>query len=448
MSSPLSDTILTVGEFTSNLKEILESCFRFIHISGEISNLRTPLSGHSYFTLKDSEAQLQAVLFKRQKRFVDIQLENGQKVICFGRISVYEPRGNYQLIVDSVEVNGSGQLQQDFERLKKKLFSRGYFDEARKIKIPVAPQKIAVISSPSGAAFIDFLKTIRLRGTSAHIELLPVPVQGDEAAGKIAAAINTLNTLNRHDVIVLIRGGGSLEDLWAFNEEVVADAIFNTRLPVVTGIGHEIDFTIADFCADWRCSTPTAAAELLTPDSRHSKERLRTCKVRLCNRINEQLNSATQNLKLQIRDLHRFTYAVDECSHRLEMSHALLTQAIDTVISEREDQHVELHHRLMLSAPLNRIEKKHNNLAATLGKMFTAMDHQISSREKEIAGTAALLNGVSPLATLLRGYSITRTMPKKGEQEIIRNSTSVQCGEQIEVLLHEGRLECEVKKIE
>ncbi|MBM9520649.1 exodeoxyribonuclease VII large subunit [Desulforhopalus vacuolatus] len=448
MSSTSSDTILTVGQFTSNLKEILESLFRFVHISGEISNLRTPLSGHSYFTLKDSEAQLQAVLFKRQKRFVDLQLEDGQKVICFGRISVYEPRGNYQLIVDSIEVNGSGQLQQDFEKLKKKLLSRGYFDDARKLKIPVAPQRIAVISSPAGAAFIDFLKTIRLRGTSAHIELLPVPVQGNEAAGKIAAAINTLNTLNRHDIIVLIRGGGSLEDLWAFNEEVVADAIFNTRLPVVTGIGHEIDFTIADFCADWRCSTPTAAAELLTPDRRHNKERLRTCKVRLCNRITEQLNTARQNLKLQTRDLHRFTYTVDECSHRLEMSHALLTQAIDTVIGEREDRHVELYHRLMLSAPLNRIEKKRNNLDWALGKIFTTMNQQLASREKNIAGTAALLHGVSPLATLLRGYSITRTIPKKGEKEIVRNSASVQCGEQIEVLLHEGRLECEVKKIE
>ncbi len=266
MPPPSPQQILPVSEFTRRLKQFYDSTWQFVRISGEISNLKTAFSGHSYFGLKEGGAQLQAVLFKQKKRFVDVELRDGQDVICFGRVTVYEPRGSYQMVVDSVELNGMGELQRQFELLKKKLAARGCFDDTHKRPIPTAPARIAVVSSPEAAAFTDFVQTLKLRGSTARIQLLPVPVQGKEAARKIAAAIDVLAETACHDVIVLLRGGGSLEDLQAFNEECVADSIFDATLPVVTGIGHEVDFTIADLCADRRCSTPTAAAEQLSPD--------------------------------------------------------------------------------------------------------------------------------------------------------------------------------------
>ncbi|RPH38632.1 MAG: exodeoxyribonuclease VII large subunit, partial [Desulfobulbaceae bacterium] len=267
MSPEFNQEILTVSQATQSIKYLLEDSFRFIHVRGEISNLKIPYSGHQYFILKDSSAQLRAVLFKTQERYLSRPLADGQQVLCHGRISVYEQRGEYQLIIDIVENLGSGELQIKFEKLKKKLADEGLFAGSRKKPLPPFPEKIILLTSPSGAAVHDFLTVWHNRRSSVAIQILPVRVQGKGAGEEIAAALDLANNKLTADMIVLCRGGGSIEDLWAFNEECVARAIARSAIPVVTGIGHEIDFTIADFCADLRAPTPTGAAERIIPDT-------------------------------------------------------------------------------------------------------------------------------------------------------------------------------------
>ncbi|WP_457576291.1 exodeoxyribonuclease VII large subunit, partial [Desulfomarina sp.] len=280
-----SPTVLTVTELTSSIKTLLEGEYRFIRIKGEVSNLRVPFSGHSYFSLKDSHSQIRAVLFKNQKRFVSHSLEDGQQIICFGRISVYEPRGDYQIIIDSIEHLGTGHLQIEFEKLKTRLASEGLFSHDIKKKIPTLPFKIIIISSPTGAALQDFLKIYSSRNFPACLQILPVRVQGEQAAKEIASAIESANRIKDADILILCRGGGSIEDLWAFNEELTARAIYRSKIPVVTGIGHETDFTIADFCADLRCPTPTGAATAILPDGGELCKILKLLKRRMGFRI-------------------------------------------------------------------------------------------------------------------------------------------------------------------
>jgi exodeoxyribonuclease VII large subunit len=257
-----SPRILTVTELTKSIRGILETEFPFVTVTGEISNLRQPYSGHLYFTLKDENSQLKAVLFKTQQKYLRELPEEGQEVICRGRISVYEPRGEYQLIIDFVERLGTGELQIAFENLKLKLAQEGLFAQEAKKEIPQFPSRVALVTSPEGAALYDFLKVALQRFPSQPIEIYPVRVQGKEAAPEICEALAVLNRLKRSNVIVLCRGGGSIEDLWPFNEESVARAIFQSAIPVVSAIGHEIDFTIADFVADLRVPTPTSKFSL------------------------------------------------------------------------------------------------------------------------------------------------------------------------------------------
>ena len=255
--------ILTVTELTRSIRGILETEFPFITVSGEISNLRQPYSGHVYLTLKDENSQIKAVLFKLQQKYLRELPADGQKVICRGRISVYEPRGEYQLIIDYLERLGTGELQVAFGMLKQKLADEGLFDPVTKKEIPRFPARIALVTSPEGAALHDFLKVALERYPSQPIEIFPVRVQGKEAATEITNALVQLNQLQRSEVIVLCRGGGSIEDLWPFNEESVARAIYASHIPVVSAVGHEIDYTIADFVADLRAPTPSAAAETI-----------------------------------------------------------------------------------------------------------------------------------------------------------------------------------------
>ncbi|HBT97123.1 MAG TPA: exodeoxyribonuclease VII large subunit, partial [Desulfobulbaceae bacterium] len=253
--------IQTVSQLTAALKFLVERQYSFIAVRGEISNLRLPASGHQYFTLKDAGAQLRAVLLKPQARYLAAPLRDGGQVICRGRVTVYEPRGDYQLLVDSVEADGEGELRLKFDTLKAKLTAEGLFAEERKRPLPAFPEKIVIITSATGAALHDFLTIWRRRRSNVHVVIYPSAVQGKNAALELATALERVNSEIGGDIIVLCRGGGSLEDLSAFNEEILARAIVRSQIPVVTGVGHEIDFTIADFCADWRAPTPTGAAE-------------------------------------------------------------------------------------------------------------------------------------------------------------------------------------------
>src|SRR3989339_768607 len=260
-----SEQIQTVSELTQSIRGVLEISFPFVTVMGEISNLRCPYSGHLYFTLKDDTAQIKAVLFKPQQRYLACTPKDGMKVVCRGRISLYEARGEYQLIVDSLAEKGAGALQLAFDLLKRKLAAEGFFGEERKRPLPLLPEKIALITSPSGAAVHDFLSMAENRFAAVPIEIIPVRVQGSGAMEDIIEAITLCNDRGQNDVIVICRGGGSLEDLWTFNEERLARAIAGSQIPIVSAIGHEIDFTIADLVADYRAPTPTAAAEAVVP---------------------------------------------------------------------------------------------------------------------------------------------------------------------------------------
>lgn len=442
-----TEAILTVTQLTRSIKNILESEFRFVRISGEISNFKMPYSGHSYFTLKDSSAQIRAVLFKQQKRFVNLSLQDGQEVVCFGRIAVYEPRGEYQLIVDSVELFGTGRLQKEFEQLKIRLAEKGYFAEEFKKKLPSYPNKIVIISSPTGAAIQDFLKIVKIRESPIYIQILPVRVQGKEAAGEIAKAIQMANTLGDVDIIVLCRGGGSLEDLWAFNEEIVAEAIHRSVVPVVTGIGHEIDFTIADFCADFRCPTPTGVAEKLVPDTHALRQHLATLQNGLLNRVHRKMLFLEQRLRHNIRMLGNMKNIFRDSELRLQLSKSYLVQATTKNLVERENKLNSCIRRLQAQAPSGRIELQERHLFFLTTQLQNHIHRILERKQMVLAKQATLLNSVSPLATLGRGYSIVRKFNTVDESyQVITRSADTKIGDEVNILLHEGQLDCIVKQ--
>ena len=279
--------IFSVSELTGTIKRMLEGRFPFVHVAGEISNLRQPGSGHLYFTLKDDRAQIKAVLFKMQQRYLEKPPKNGQMVICRGRLSVYEPRGDYQLIVDALDLHGAGELQIAFEQLKRKLAEEGIFDQSVKKELPPLPRHITLVTSPTGAAVHDFIRIAQNRFPQARISVYPVAVQGDTAAKEIRQAIIDINDHLDTDIIVLCRGGGSIEDLWAFNDEQLARAIYASVVPVVSAVGHEVDVTIADFAADLRAPTPSGAAEMILPDSSGLADRI----AGLARRISHSMQS-------------------------------------------------------------------------------------------------------------------------------------------------------------
>jgi exodeoxyribonuclease VII large subunit len=447
MNTTHTDAILTVSQLTRSIKNILESDFRFIRISGEISNFKMVYSGHSYFTLKDGSAQIRAVLFKQQKRFVDLALKDGQDVVCFGRITVYEPRGEYQIIVDSVELFGTGRLQKEFEQLKTRLSEKGYFAAEAKKALPPYPEKIVVISSPTGAAIHDFLKIVKLRNSPVQIQIIPVRVQGKDAAGEIADAIRTANNLPDVDIIVLCRGGGSLEDLWAFNEQVVAEAIHSSILPIVTGIGHEVDFTIADFCADFRCPTPTGVAEKLVPDTHALRQHLASLQNGLLNRVCRKLSFMEQRLRHSIRMLGNMKSVFKDSEFRLQLSKSYLLQATTKNILSRENRLRSCIRRLQSQAPSSRIELQQRHLHFLVTQLQNHIQRILERKQMVLAEQATLLNSVSPLATLGRGYSIVRKFDKKDESyRVITSSTDANVGDKINILLHEGQLDCIVKR--
>lgn len=439
------DDLLTVSQLTRTIKTLLESRLRFVKITGEISNLRTPFSGHSYFTLKDSSAQIRVVLFKQQKRFCDLDLDDGQEVICFGRITVYEPRGEYQLVVDSIELFGIGRLQIRFDQLKKKLSARGFFDFSRKKTIPPYAQKICVISSPTGAAIQDFLKIVRDRKSPVTIQILPVRVQGQGAAGEIAKAVDTANMLSHIDAVVLCRGGGSLEDLWAFNEEVVAEAIHRSTVPVITGIGHEIDFTIADFCADHRCPTPTAVAETLVPDARILAEKISAQVGLLSAALTRKIEHLGQQLRHSIKLLGDMEPIFKNAVFRLQLSTSYLFGAVNKQLAAKDRLLQLCVARLEAQAPTARIALQKKHVQLLKNQLCSNMRRIVENKQSQLGHQATLLNSVSPLATLGRGYSIVRKFDrKKMDYRVISNSAETEPGDELNILLNRGEIDCVV----
>ncbi len=447
MHSLSQQTILTVSQLTKNIKTTLEGRYRFVKVRGEISNMRTPSSGHSYFTLKDNNSQIRAVLFKQQKRFITTDLRDGQQVICFGRVTVYEPRGDYQLILDSIEPEGKGQLQQKFEDLKKELHAKGYFDSEIKKNLPFFPKKIAVITSPTGAAIQDFLKIVRNRQAAVTIQIFPVRVQGNLAAGEIAHALNTLNRQNVHDLILLCRGGGSIEDLWAFNEVAVAEAVYASKIPVVSAVGHEIDFTIADFCADHRSPTPTAAAEELLPDTVFLRQRIDELSRKLELIIKNITRFSEQKLTHNIRLLGKVNTVLKETEFRLSLAESSLFGGIERHIISRKQRLSRATDIFYSLSPQRKINDQQRHLAHLKKMLQIFISRIVDQKETAFQSNAAILHSVSPLATLERGYSIAKKITAGGKAEkIITDSAHVTPGDDIQILLHRGQITCEVKE--
>lgn len=439
--------IFTVTEISRSIQGLLEINFPFVSVAGEISNLRQPLSGHVYFTLKDKNAQIRSVIFKPQLRYLAAdKIMAGEHVICRGRISVYEPRGEYQLVVDHLEAQGSGTLQLAFESLKRQLASEGLFDEARKKKLPLLPNRVALITAAGGAALFDFLKIAAQRSPGTPLEIFPVRVQGPNAATEIIEALEILNKRKTSDVIVLTRGGGSLEDLWTFNEEGVARAIHASSIPVISAIGHEVDFTIADFVADLRAPTPTAAAEMCIPDRHKILTQVSTHRRRISERIARLIKEHQRLVLLQLRILGNPRSMLTHFLLRVDTAQTTLLHHLVNTLHTRRISLKKTERRLHESNPAQRLAYNKKWSLELKRQLAVQLRSGLDRKRASLKRTLCLLESVNPQNVLRRGYAIVRTTGQGGG-EIIRSSLQTDRGQNIAVLLGDGELGCEVKEI-
>ena len=438
--------ILTVSKLNQQVKMLLEEKFPFVWVKGEISNFRVPASGHFYFTLKDAKSQINAVFFRAQNRFLRFLPEAGMQVICQARLSVYEPRGEYQIIVEVMEPLGVGELQLAFEALKRKLDAEGLFDPARKKILPLCPQNICLITSKNGAAIRDILKVLQRSPYPVTVTLFPVAVQGNEARIEIAQAIESANMLTwRHewDVMIVGRGGGSLEDLWSFNEEIVARAISGSSIPVISAVGHEIDFTIADMAADLRMPTPTGAAEWVVKRLEQFHRELHGGRDRMV----QVMKTRLENLGLRIEYLER---RIAHPKRRLESMRLTLDDrlerlrlAIERSLERTRIRHAHLGQRLLYLNPEAHILRCRAQLDR-LCKEFALHHHRILDGYRfRLEHYSSRLEALSPLSVLLRGYSITYRLV---DNKVIRSYTETGPGDRVLVRLASGLLECLVDK--
>jgi len=437
--------IFTVSALNEAIKDVLEDTFAFVWVEGEISNFRSPSSGHYYMILKDEKAQIRMVMFRPRTRYLKFRPEDGMMVIAHGRLGVYEPRGEYQIILDYVEPLGIGALALAFEQLKQRLSAQGIFDEAIKKPLPFLPQKVAVVTSPTGAAIRDFLKIIQRRFANIEVTIVPVKVQGDEAPAEIVQAIETINRELSVDVIILTRGGGSLEDLWAFNSEDLALAIRASRIPVVSAVGHEVDVTISDLAADLRAPTPSAAAELIAVEKESLKERLSIIGSRLSTGASNALKSFSERLALLSRGLRDPSKAIADIWLRLdEVSHRM-NRRIGQIIRDSSWRLDTEARALILHCPANRLLP----LSQHVELQRRTINHCIVGRMREfragLDGNRKRLADLSPRAILKRGYSITWRLP---QQTVLRRAAEVTKGDRVRVTLAEGELDCQVERIE
>jgi exodeoxyribonuclease VII large subunit len=440
--------MLTVGELTRRITGLLEEGIGMVWVEGEISNLRRQASGHAYFTLKDHDAQLSCVLFARTEAGAGrAALRDGLQVQLHGQISVYQPRGQYQLMVRLVQPKGEGMLQARFEELKRRLAAEGLFDQERKRALPRFPRRIGVVTSPTGAAIRDFLQVLHRRHPGLRVVVSPVRVQGKGAAAEIAAAIGELaagsEEIGPVDVIVVTRGGGSLEDLWEFNEEVVARAIVASRIPVVSAVGHEIDFTIADFVADLRAPTPSAAAELLAADGGELLERCRS----LVARIGREAAAFTERYRAQEARL-AFSPLFREPLRRLEEARQTsdrMEEALSGVLERRLEQSaarlatVTAH--LASVHPGQRLAGMRQSLESLGHQLGLTSLHRLEREQGRLSRLEATLSAFSPEATLKRGFSITRD----ADGRVLTSASQVIKGDQLRTQLAEGEILSEVQ---
>lgn len=436
--------IYSVHQLTEEIQNLLEERFDFVWVEGEISNFSTPASGHYYMVLKDERAQVRAVMFRLQTNYLKFIPQDGMKVIAQGRIGVYPPRGEYQIILDYLEPMGVGALALAFEQLKKKLAAQGLFDEKLKKPLPFLPQKVAVITSPTGAAIRDFLKIIRRRFANIEITIVPVRVQGDEAATDIVKALDLINRDLAVDVIVLTRGGGSFEDLSAFNQEELALAIRRSKLPVVSAVGHEIDLTISDLVSDLRAPTPSAAAELLVAEKEALVNRVNEIRNRLISGTGLNLKYHAKRmefLKMGLKD-PRKRFA--EIWMRLDEIHSRLVRNTHIILRALQNRFMSERRALLLHSPSAVISLMRQQLEFQRTSLERAIEGQLTGKQAALSLLEKGIRDLGPLSILKRGYSITRKLPEK---TVVGDPSRVQEGEQVEVLLAQGGLECRIEKV-
>ncbi len=415
--------VLSVSELTGQIRGLLEKTIGLVWVSGELTNLRAQSSGHVYFTLKDAGAQLSCVLFSREKVSHREVLADGQKVLLQGDLTVYEPRGQYQLIVRAVELQGVGALQMAFEKLKQKLAAEGLFAPERKRPLPDFPHRIGLVTSPTGAAIRDVLHVVQRRNPALEIILAPARVQGDGAAAEIAEAIRRLNTFDAAlDLILITRGGGSLEDLWAFNEEAVARAIFESKLPVVSAVGHEIDFTIADFVADLRAATPSAAAEIITEGVFASREFVAAAPARLRQLVRRKTGRAAESLS--------------SLAGRLARRHP--RRRLDDALQHLDDLQSGLLRNLKSA-----VRSRSLLLGNVAGRFLRAKPEPVlKARRETLRQLEKRLNALGPEQVLARGYSITMDA---ASGTVIRQASKVKSGQKLKTRLKQGEITSRVE---
>ena len=449
MNDPIADNkeikIISVTELNKLAKSLLENGIPKLWIEGEISNLARPASGHIYFSLKDETSQIRCAWFKQRQLINANDISNGTKMLALGKISLYQPRGEYQFIIEKMETAGEGDLKRKYEELKQKLFNEGLFDREKKLEIPKLPKKIGVVTSPSGAAIRDVLSILKRRFPLLPIIIFPVTVQGDNAAPDIEIALKKANHRADCDVLILARGGGSLEDLWAFNEEIVARAIHESKIPIISAIGHETDTTIADFVSDIRAPTPSGAAEIVTPDQNELLKLLKTLFERIEHEINQYINSKSQSMDWLSKRLSQSS-PIMTVRKQIEISgnlRKLLFNSISRNLSLHSKTVDNLKFRLNSSSPKLKIQKAISHLSEMQLKITTSTKSSVTNLNSQLTTLGKTLDSLSPLKTLDRGYAVARDSKTK---KIISNSEKVSINSQIDIKLAKGEIAAKVIK--
>ena len=441
-----NDEIISVGELNKSAKYLLENNFSNVSVIGEISNLAKPSSGHIYFTLKDADGAIRCAMFKNQNIKLNFSPEDGDQCVLKGQVSIYAPRGDYQLIVKTIEPAGAGNLMQKFEVLKNKLEQEGLFNLDKKKKIPSSPKHIGIITSSTTAAFQDIISTVNRRAPNSQISLSEATVQGDEAHISIINALNRIirfnkeNSENEIDVVILSRGGGSIEDLWCFNNEELAREIFSFPIPTISGVGHEIDFTICDFVSDMRVPTPTASAELVTEFNFNLRDKILKYKEELRKNIHNYLENLNQLINLNISKLKDPLTMLREKSQHLDNLDLRIRQQKKLLISNNKNKLERLSDNLNNNNPISKLDLMHDKVNSLFDSLNREMNQKIQFNSSLLAKLYKNIEILNPLSILDRGYAIV--MNKKGEA--IKSTKKVAKGERLQARLSDGLMDIEV----
>lgn len=438
MPSLTNENIYTVSRLNAEVRLLLENEMGIVWLVGEISNFSAPVSGHWYLSLKDSRAQVKCAMFKGNNRFVTFKPKNGQQVLVKARLSLYEPRGDYQVIIESMQPEGDGRLQQEFEKLKMQLAAEGLFAQSNKRPLPENPQCVGVITSKTGAALFDILDVLKRRDPSLPVIIYPTLVQGEQAAIQIAQAIGRANARQECDVLIVGRGGGSLEDLWCFNHEIVARTIAASQIPIISAVGHEIDVTIADFVADVRAPTPSAAAELVSRDNSNKRQAFASYQHKLQSAMRYYTSQQAHHLRALVHALEKQhpTYRLQRQSQQLDDTEMRLQRAIQRYISTQREHIGQQYHQLQLHSPVQILAKQQHRLAKSEQRLLDVMEKKLLRTAHRLTLATEKLDAVSPLATLKRGYSITRDSSGK----VIHRACDLKTGDQLITRVADGEV--------